>query len=242
MTQSVSLTTHDQQQQQGGLRSSSGSFTSGGSNSSNSRPISIEDEQQHESDMLDKKNTGFWLFGRKSADQGYLKEASAYGTMQRSPRHFSFEDLNANTTANRKQPNLSSAVTTLDGTYRMHREGSQGSLASSIFRKDFWKSGGNNNDKQQQQQQQQQRAPLLSFHSDPSFMPQQRKGSSSVLVHPSLSTSSSTSTTLSSATSKPLNNKNLRHVLSSPHPLDSPATASSKLTTPSSEISSFNWD
>ncbi|KAK4511849.1 uncharacterized protein ATC70_003848 [Mucor velutinosus] len=232
MTHSVSLTTHDQQQQQqGGLRSSSGSFTSGGSNSSNSRPISLEDEQ-HENDVLDRKNTGFWLFGRKSADQGYLKEASAYGTMQRSPRHFSFEDLNANATT-RKQP---SAVTTLDGTCRMHREGSQGSLASSIFRKEFWKgSNGNNNDKQQLQQ----RAPLLSFHSDPSFM-QQRKGSSSMLVHPSPSTSSSTTT---SVASKPMNNKNLRHVLSSPHPLDSPsATAASTTATPSSEISSFSWD
>ncbi|GAN07877.1 hypothetical protein MAM1_0180d07381 [Mucor ambiguus] len=238
MTNSVSLTTHDQQQQSG-LRSSSGSFTSGGSNSSNSRPISLEDEQQqHENEMLDKKNTGFWLFGRKSADQGYLKEASAYGTMQRSPRHFSFEDLNANMTS-RKQP---SATTTLDGTCRMHREGSQGSLASSIFRKDFWKGGGgssSSNDKQQLQQ----RVPLLSFYSDPSFMPQQRKGSSSVLVHPSPSTSSSTTT---SVASKPLNNKNLRHALSSPHPLDSPSatlkTATSATTTPSSEISSFTWD
>ncbi|KAF1796339.1 ras guanine nucleotide exchange factor domain-containing protein [Mucor lusitanicus] len=248
MTHSVSLTTHEQ----GGLRSSSGSFTSGGSNSSNSRPISLEDEQQqhqHEHDMLDRKNTGFWLFGRKSADQGYLKETSAYGTMQRSPRHFSFEDLNANTTTGSRKPS-SSAITALDGTCRMHREGSQGSLASSIFRKDFWKgnSGGGGNDKQVQQ-----RAPLLSFHSDPLFLQQQqqqRKGSGSVLVHPSPSTSCSTST---SVASKPLTNKNLRHVLSSPHPLDAPssttttaslktATSTTSTTTPSSEISSFTWD
>ncbi|CEP11506.1 hypothetical protein [Parasitella parasitica] len=258
LTSSVSLTTatdqqQQQQQQQGGiLRSSSGSFTSGGSNSSNSRPISLEDDQQ-EAEILDKKNTGFWLFGRKSADQGYLKEASTYGTMQRSPRHFSFEDLN------RKQhatiPSISPQENSTSSTFRMNREGSQSSLASAIFRKDFWK-GGN------QQQQQQPKGPLMSFNSDPSLM--QRKGSSasSVSVHLSPSTSASalpssavattdasvsnTAASSSSSSNRPLNNKNLRHVLSSPHPLDlsssnSPTTAG-PAATPLSEISSFNWD
>ncbi|KAI8640497.1 ras guanine nucleotide exchange factor domain-containing protein [Parasitella parasitica] len=270
LTSSVSLTTtdqHHQQQQQGGiLRSSSGSFTSGGSNSSNSRPISLEDDQQ-EAEVMDKKNTGFWLFGRKSADQGYLKETSAFGTMQRSPRHFSFEDLN------RKQhatiPSISSQENNSSGTFRMNREGSQSSLASAIFRKDFWKGGS------QQQQQQHSKGPLTSFNSDPSLM--QRKGStaSSVSVHLSPSTSSSALFTASavaaasaatsgntataaaaaaaatvtpspSSSNRTLNNKNLRHVLSSPHPLDlsssTSPTAVAPATTPLSEISSFNWD
>jgi hypothetical protein len=251
ITASVISTKNDQQQQeqeqkqQGGLRRSSGSFTSGGSNSSNSRPISLEDEQQQENEMMDKKNTGFWLFSRKSTDQGYLKETSAYGTMQRSPRHFSFEDLNSNRKQHTTIPSLSQENS--GGAFRMHREGSQGSLASSIFRKDFWKGG---NQQQQQHQHQQQRNPLTSFNSDPSLMQSKGSAASSVLVHPSLSTSStSTSTSVVIASSnRPLNNKNLKHVLSSPHPLDVPSTKTeittipTTTTTPLSEISTFSWD
>ncbi|RCH96593.1 hypothetical protein CU098_005318, partial [Rhizopus stolonifer] len=135
---SISLTTSSSF---GGTRNSSGSLTSGGTMSSNnSRPVSLEDDEDKQENDLDKKvpTSSFWLFGRKSVDNGHPN----IGTMHRSPRHFSFDELNES-----KKPNIKSSVvssgsqpyTTTDiGTFRIHREGSQGSL--SIFRKDFWKS------------------------------------------------------------------------------------------------------
>lgn len=163
-TSSVSLTTSTQ-----ALRSSSGSLTSGSTSSDNSRPLSLEDEGQQED--LDKKSSSFWLFGRKSVDQ------VPYATLHRSPRHFSFEELNG------KKPSLSDC--------RMQREGSQNSLT--IFRKDFWKNT------QQKQTDLQKKGP-----------------------------SSSTATDYRQVT-----NKNLKHVLGSPHPLDQ---------SPSSELPDFQWE
>lgn len=203
ITSSVSLTTT--------TRSSSGSLTS---SSSNSRPLSLEDEL--EQDELERKSstTGFWLFGRKSADQGYLKSSSSsdsLGTMQRSPRHFSFEELN--NTAMIKSNSLKQSTLSIDSTQRMQREGSQSSL-STLFRKDFWKGGTVTN-----------RNPLLNFNSDPSMLSSaaiQRKGSAASLVHPSPSSSTDT--------------HHFQHKkLLTSHPLDDTST-------PLSEISSFNWD
>lgn len=153
-TSSTSLTTSTQV-----LRSSSGSMTSGSTSSNNSRPMSLEDEGQQ--DEMDKKSNSFWLFGRKSVDNNLQ-----YGTLHRSPRHFSFEELNG------KKPAINDC--------RMQREGSQSSLT--IFRKDFWKNA-------QQKHE--------------------RKGNNP-------SPSSSTVTEY-----RQITNKNLKNVLSSPHPLDS---------------------
>lgn len=251
-----------------GPRSSSGSLTSGGSTSSNSRPISLEDDLEQEepsvADSSKKPNIGsFWLFGRKSVDHGYLKSNSSnqsalvvetYGTMQRSPRHFSFEELNSS--VNTKKHSTISAATfhhhlqqlencgggggSSSSTMRMHREGSQGSLASSIFRKEFWKSN---------QQSTSTRRPLTSFHSDPSMVSSmQRKGSfsSSSLIHPS----PSTSLTLVQQSSPPKsslpfeNSKAFKHVLTSPHPLDdfSGSSKTEVVASSRSEVTSFNWE
>ncbi|KAI8354125.1 ras guanine nucleotide exchange factor domain-containing protein [Choanephora cucurbitarum] len=131
LTTSHSLTTT--------VRDSSGSLTS--SESSNpSRPESMEEViEKHEHESTSEKKpipTGsFWLFGRKSVDQ---KSEIGMGTMQRSPRHFSFDELNDT----KKQTKLpSSTISCPSDAYRMHREGSQGSL--SIFRKEFWKHQNN---------------------------------------------------------------------------------------------------
>lgn len=108
--------------------------------SSSSRPTSLE-----ESDMDNnrKSSGGFWLFGRKSTDQAFLCKEQT----NRSPKQFSFvEDAKR-----------------LD--CRMQREESQGSLASSIFRKDFWKN-----------------QPRV-VHGDP--VPLERKESSSSAITPS---------------------------------------------------------
>jgi hypothetical protein len=244
MTSSVSLTTTTTTT----TRSSSGSLTSSGSNS---RPLSLEDEldRQQNSDeflLVERKAStgGFWLFGRNSVDQGYLKDGSSgFGTLQRSPRHFSFEDLNSTTSSSSATVKLKKQVSTLSidsSTVRMQREGSQNSLASSIFRKDFWKpinttaggmSGGGGG-----------RNPLLNFNSDPSMLSSsssaatitERKGSSfSLMIHPSPSLSSDTT----SHYQHPLH-KN-RHTLISPHPLDNSPTTADTL---QSEISSFTWD
>jgi hypothetical protein len=261
----------------GGPRSSSGSLTSAGSTSSNSRPISLEDDLEQESaaaatDSSKKPNTGsFWLFGRKSVDHGYLKGSSqpavvveSYGTMQRSPRHFSFEELNAVASSTKKHSTISAATfhhhlqqlenSNGSSSFRMHREGSQGSLASSIFRKEFWKSNSNQSQQQPQQQQQQQqhtRLPLMSFHSDPSMVSSiQRKGStsSSSMIHLSPSTSltlpQQQSPSKNSSGPQFDNNKAFKHVLTSPHPLDS-FSGSTKIeieVSPQSEVASFNWE
>lgn len=203
ITSSVSLTTT--------TRSSSGSLTS---SSSNSRPLSLEDELDQ--DELERKSstTGFWLFNRKSSDQGYLKSSSSndsFGTMQRSPRHFSFEELN--NAAIIKSNSLKQSTLSTDSTQRMQREGSQSSL-STIFRKDFWKGGTVTN-----------RNPLLNFNSDPSLLSSsaiQRKGSAASLVQPSPSSSTDT------------HHFQLRKLMPS-HPLDDSST-------PLTEIPSFNWD
>lgn len=209
---SVSLTTRD----------SSGSMTS---SSSNSRPLSLEDELA-EGDELERKASvsngtggggggGFWPFGRKASDAGSLLKPcgsnESFGTMQRSPRHFSFEELSSQT--------MVKSQSFKHGTV-MQREGSQNSL--SIFRKDFWKpaaaaaaaTGTTTSN----------RNPLLNFNSDPSLLVIQRKGSSASLVHPS--PSSSTDTNELTQFQKKL--------VVSPHPLDTG--------TPLSEVSSFNWD
>lgn len=246
-----------------GARSSSGSLTSGGSTSSNSRPISLEDGLEQDdsatADTSKKPSTSsFWLFGRKSADQGYLKSTNqpavaveTYGTLQRSPRHFSFEELNG-VSSTKKHSTISSTMfhhhlqqlenNSSISTIRMHRDGSQGSLASSIFRKDFWKS---NNPHQQQSTKQ----PLMSFHSDPSMISSmQRKGSfSSSLIHPSPSTSLTLlhqSSSMSNNGLQPENSDAFNHVLTSPHPLDN-FSGSSKIevaSSPCSEVSTFNWE
>lgn len=205
ITSSVSLTTT--------TRSSSGSLTS---SSSNSRPISLEDELE---DELERKSsvttTGFWLFNRKSSDQGCLKPCNdSFGTMQRSPRHFSFEELN--NAAMIKSQSLKPSTLSNDSTHRMQREGSQSSL-STIFRKDFWKGGTGGNGTN--------RNPLLNFNSDPSLLTSaaiQRKGSSTSLVQPSPSSSSD------------MHHFQIRKLMTT-HPLDDSST-------PLSEISSFNWD
>lgn len=120
-------------------RSSSGSLTSGGSvSSSNSRPESLEEVVDKESEPSSEKKapTGsFWLFGRKSVDHGHLK--SEPSTIQRSPRHFSFDDLNDKKQSSLKLPSNSATCPSDTSTFRMHREGSHGSL--SVFRKEFWK-------------------------------------------------------------------------------------------------------
>ncbi|KAI9357202.1 ras guanine nucleotide exchange factor domain-containing protein [Pilaira anomala] len=207
ITGSVSLTTRD----------SSGSMTS---SSSNSRPLSLEDELV-EGDELERKSSisngtgtgtggGFWPFGRKASDAGSLLKPcgsnESFGTMQRSPRHFSFEELSSQT--------MVKSQSFKQGTV-MQREGSQNSL--SIFRKDFWKpatsTGTTSN-----------RNPLLNFNSDPSLLVIRRKGSSASLIHPS--PSSSTDTNEQTQFQKKL--------VVSPHPLDTG--------TPLSEVSSFNWD
>ncbi|GAA5795131.1 hypothetical protein HPULCUR_000483 [Helicostylum pulchrum] len=192
ITSSVSLTTT--------TRSSSGSMTS---SSSNSRPLSLEDELDQED--LDRKSstTGFWLFGRKTNDSNCLKPCGSnesFGTMQRSPRHFSFEEISSN--------NMVKSSSFKQGTITMQREGSQNSL--SIFRKDFWKGGTTSN-----------RNPLLNFNSDPSLLSSagiQRKGSSSSLIHPSPSSSTDTS-----------NFHQKKLLVASPHPLDSTCTPLSEI-------------
>ncbi|KAG2197163.1 hypothetical protein INT47_009470 [Mucor saturninus] len=202
ITSSVSLTTT--------TRSSSGSLTS---SSSNSRPISLEDElEQDEMERKSSTSTGFWLFNRKSTDAGYLKSNDSFGTMQRSPRHFSFEELN-----NAAMIKSQSLKPYNDSTHRMQREGSQSSL-STIFRKDFWKGSGGGTVTN--------RNPLLNFNSDPSLLTSaaiQRKGSSASLVQPSPSSSTDTHHPFP-----------IRKLMTT-HPLDDSST-------PLSEISSFNWD
>jgi hypothetical protein len=139
VTSSISSTTNNSVDV---LRNSSGSMTSV---SSSSRPISLED------DDADRKSS-FWPFGRKSVDQGTIK-SQAEQNISRSPKHFSFEEVSG---ANKKTP------TTTD--CRMQREGSQGSLASSIFRKDFWKTS-------------QQRSPMISYNSDSNVLMQRKESS-----------------------------------------------------------------
>ncbi|KAI9249048.1 ras guanine nucleotide exchange factor domain-containing protein [Sporodiniella umbellata] len=75
MTSSVSLTP---------TRSSTSSLTS--SSTGPSRPLSLEDEE----DYFDKKMVpGFRLFGRKSTDRA----TEPAGTLQRSPRYFSLDEI-----------------------------------------------------------------------------------------------------------------------------------------------------
>ncbi|KAG0170778.1 hypothetical protein DFQ30_002006 [Apophysomyces sp. BC1015] len=140
----------------GGPRSSSGSLSS----SSDSRPISIEDStecvdvvQDDDDSKHDKKDgwSAFWLFGRKSMDHGMgrpiigaaggagssLPTDSNNNLMMRSPRHFSFEehvDDNA-PRRDRKYETVRERMPQREGSFS-----SQGSLAASIFRKDFWRS------------------------------------------------------------------------------------------------------
>ncbi|KAI9469012.1 MAG: ras guanine nucleotide exchange factor domain-containing protein [Benjaminiella poitrasii] len=175
-----------------GLRNSSGSLTSNGdssSSSNNSRPVSIDEEimekQQDEhytNNSHNRKLTmgNFWIFGRKSADQGFLKtEPPLYGVIQRSPRHFSFGELNGShkdvlSNSRQQTPTSSFSQTTCtasslleqhnQGIVRVHREGSLLSAAS-FFRKDFWKGT----------QHGQQRTPLISFNSDPSMLSDSEK-------------------------------------------------------------------
>ncbi|KAG1055574.1 hypothetical protein G6F46_001908 [Rhizopus delemar] len=146
LTSSVSLTT---------TRSSSGSLTS--SSTSPSRPLSLEDEE----DYFDRKPmSGFWLFGRKSVDhntalkqqqQHQHQSIESFATLHRSPRHFSFDEINVdddgeNTCIKKRYP----------GTVT-----SQSNNSLAIFRKEFWK---NNNNTAQTH-----KFSLASFNSDPSL-------------------------------------------------------------------------
>ncbi|KAG1467887.1 hypothetical protein G6F56_004157 [Rhizopus delemar] len=128
MTSSVSLTT---------TRSSSSSMTS--SSTGPSRPLSLEDDEE---DYFDKKTSGFRLFGRKSTD----RPIEQFATLHRSPRHFSFDEINVeepdeNTCMKKRCPGTN-----------------QGSLA--IFRKDFWKNNTNPSP---------HRFSIVSYNSDPSL-------------------------------------------------------------------------
>ncbi|KAF7723679.1 hypothetical protein EC973_001770 [Apophysomyces ossiformis] len=137
------------------LRSSSGSLSS----SSDSRPISIEDSTecveagQDDDEMKQDKKDGwsaFWLFGRKSMDHGMgrpiINTSSGAGpslsaesptSMMRSPRHFSFDEhVDDNVPRReRKFETVRERITMREGSFS-----SQGSLAASIFRKEFWRS------------------------------------------------------------------------------------------------------
>lgn len=231
MTSSVSLTTT--------TRSSSGSLTS---SDSNSRPLSLDDDADDET--IERKGSmggsgGFWLFGRKSVDQGHLKSSNEqFGTLTRSPKHFSFEDLHNNagvTTRGSSVKKQQSSLSIDSNTIKMQREGSQSSLASSIFKKDFWKNSNANNTSTASG-----RNPLLNFHSDPSMITSvsvQRKGSTSSLIHLSPSTSSETH----HHQQQQQQHHNLRKQLhtTSPHPLDN---LSSTATTPQSEFADFQWN
>lgn len=80
---------------------------------------------------------GFWLFGRKSVDQGYLKDGGGFGTLQKLPRRFSFEELNGTTLTSSAAVRLkkqSYGLSIDSSTVKMQRGESQGSLASSTFR------------------------------------------------------------------------------------------------------------
>ncbi|KAI7904586.1 ras guanine nucleotide exchange factor domain-containing protein, partial [Cokeromyces recurvatus] len=161
--------------QEEGIRNSSGSLTSHGdsslSSNNDSRPVSIENEiilERHE-EAINKKLTmnHFWLFGRKSVDQGLLKasttESLSAGLIHRSPRHFSFDELNGKDMPVVNQSLTNNSSTSLlehNATLRMNRESPLLS-ATSIFRKDFWKSNNHH---------QQNKAPLIIFNSDPSMI------------------------------------------------------------------------
>lgn len=230
ITSSVSLTTT--------TRSSSGSLTS---SSSNSRPLSLDDDADDE--IIERKGSiggggGFWLFGRKSVDQGHHKSSNEqFGTLTRSPKHFSFEDLHNNaaaTTRGNSMKKQQSSLSIDSNTVKMQREGSQSSLASSIFKKDFWKNSNANNANAPSG-----RNPLLNFHSDPSMITSitvQRKSSTNSLIHPSPSTSSETH-----HYQQQQQHHNLRKQLhtTSPHPLDN---LSSTASTPQSEFADFQWN
>lgn len=272
ITSSVSLTTSAT------TRSSSGSLTT--SSSSNSRPLSIEDEEdsQQQGDeftLVERKAStgGFWLFGRKSADQGYLKDGGGFGTLQRSPRHFSFEELNSTvltSSATVRLKKQSPALSIDSSTVRMQREGSQGSLASSIFRKDFWKpvtttnnssssgnSGGmaadgvgsviSSGTATTRVVERGARTPLLNFNSDPSMLSGGTTTNATIQRKGSFSsfTIQPTASTSSDTATTHLQHKKQQHILMSPHPLDNTSTpsATEDNTTAQSDIStSLNWD
>ena len=199
---SVSLTTT--------TRSSSGSLTS---SSSNSRPLSLEDDLEPYTGEMERKSSasgGFWLFGRKSVDQGQC-------TLQRSPRHFSFEELNNNALIKNNLRKQQSSLSVDSTNTKMQREGSQSSLASSIFKKDFWKAGSTTPVSSTG------RNPLLNFHSDPSMITTMQRKGSTTSMNPSPSISSEIQHIIK------------RHMLDPSHPLDN-------LSTTPSELSDFNWD
>jgi hypothetical protein len=206
MTSSVSLTTSHQHSLHPGLRSSSGSLTASGSSTggesssrTSSRPMSLEDDvmDEQKDDLKDMKN-GFWLFGRKSVDQSYLKATqttqlsepvmTTMGGLHRSPRHFSFDELNKG----KRQPE----------TMRIQREGSQGSFT--LFRKDFWKS--------EEKKQDTIKPKTLT-----------RRGSYSSLVPHQPNDSSSSPPPDQQRTYNTISPGKLKHALSSPHPLDASA-------------------
>ncbi|KAI8391266.1 uncharacterized protein BYT42DRAFT_556233 [Radiomyces spectabilis] len=133
----------------GELRSSSGSLTCGVASSTestgSSRPVSLEDDTDipmvcpSAPDCKQAHRPAFWLFARKWAEHHPSKtEMGSYGpgssasdnesvgSIQRSPRYYSLEDVDHSH----------------DKSHLLQREGSfssQTSLATSIFRKDFWR-------------------------------------------------------------------------------------------------------
>ncbi|KAI8878459.1 hypothetical protein K501DRAFT_31239 [Backusella circina FSU 941] len=208
MTSSISLTTSHHNPLHPGLRSSSGSLTASGSSTggesssrTSSRPMSLEDDviDEQKDDFKDMKN-GFWLFGRKSVDQSYLKAAqttqisepimTTMGNLHRSPRHFSFDELNKG----KKQTE----------TMRIQREGSQGSFT--LFRKDFWKS--------EEKKQDTIKPKTLS-----------RRGSYSSLVQQQSNDNNSSSLLNQQRSYNTISPGKLKHALSSPHPLDASANS-----------------
>ncbi|ORE05329.1 ras GEF [Rhizopus microsporus var. microsporus] len=143
LTSSVSLTT---------TRSSSGSLTS--SSTSPSRPLSLEDEEDY---FERKSSAGFWLFGRKSVDQSTaFKPVESFATLHRSPRHFSFDEVNTDNDENVCIKKRYHGTVT-----------SQSSSSLAIFRKDFWKNNSNTNGSSASNGS--NKFSIISFNSEPSI-------------------------------------------------------------------------